>query len=75
MKNDRGFTFLAVMFSVVLIGIFVSADASIAVAVAIRNGWPARHPSPKNSSASRMAIIASLPSSDVTDSFTLPPRR
>ena len=34
----------------------------MAVAVAMRNGWPARHPSPKNSPSPRMATIASLPS-------------
>lgn len=44
-------------------GIFVNAHASTAVAVAIRRGCPARQPSPKNSSASRIAMIASLPSS------------
>ena len=43
-----------------------------AVAVLMRTGWPARHPSPRKSPGPRMATTASLPVADNTESFTLP---
>ena len=44
----------------------------IAAAVAMRRGSPARQPSPENSSGPRIATTASLPSSEVTVTLTLP---
>ena len=46
--------------------------SSIAVVVAIRSGWPLRHPSPKNWPGSKIPTTASLPCSDRTVSLTLP---
>ena len=42
------------------------------MAVAIRDGWPARHPSPKKVRGPRTATTASFPAGDSTDSRTLP---
>jgi hypothetical protein len=42
------------------------------IAVEIRNGCPARHPSPKKSPSPNMAITASLPPFERTDILTLP---
>src|ERR1041384_4198502 len=44
----------------------------IVVTVAMRCACPARHPSPKNSFAPRIATTASLPCSETTVIFTLP---
>ena len=44
----------------------------IAVALPMRSGWPARHPSPKKSPGPSMATTASLPVFDSTDSLTPP---
>ena len=38
----------------------------------MRNGWPARQPSPKKSPGPSIATTASRPVFDSTDSFTLP---
>ncbi|OFW16590.1 MAG: hypothetical protein A3F70_08585 [Acidobacteria bacterium RIFCSPLOWO2_12_FULL_67_14] len=43
-----------------------------AMAVAMRRGCPARHPSPKKSPGPRIATTASLLSRDSTESLTLP---
>src|SRR4051794_29038448 len=43
-----------------------------AVAVAMRSGWPARQPSPKNSPGVRRAMTACLPCRDRTVSLTFP---
>ena len=47
--------------------------AAMAVALPIRTGWPARHPSPKKSPGPSIATTASLPAFESTDSLT-PPR-
>ena len=52
----------------------ISAQSVNAVAVAMRNGCPARQPSPKKAWASRMAITASLPRAETTVSVTWPRR-
>jgi hypothetical protein len=44
----------------------------IAAAVAKRNGWPLKQPSPKKSSLVWIATTASLPNSDMTLSLTWP---
>src|SRR4051812_20789048 len=44
----------------------------IAVALPMRTGWPARHPSPKKSPGPSIATTASLPVLDSTDSLTPP---
>ena len=44
----------------------------IAVALPIRTGWPARHPSPKKSPGPSIATTASRPVFDSTDSLTPP---
>src|SRR5580698_6135154 len=46
--------------------------AVTAVAVPIRSGWPARHPSPKKSPGPSTATTASLPRWFTTDSLTPP---
>ena len=56
---------------------FLSIDAGrvlgvIAVALPMRTGWPARHPSPKKSPGPSIATTASLPVFESTDSFTPP---
>src|SRR5439155_13385401 len=43
-----------------------------AVALPMRTGWPARHPSPKKSPGPSIATTASLPVLESTDSFTPP---
>jgi hypothetical protein len=50
----------------------VITHSSIAVVVAMRNGWPLRQPSPKNWPGSKIPTTASLPCSDRTVSLTLP---
>ena len=50
----------------------VTEDGLIAVAVAIRCVWLARHPSPKKWPTSSAAIIASFPAWDRTDNRTAP---
>ena len=47
-------------------------QGTMAVAVAIRCGWPARQPSPKKQVASSTATTASFPVCDSTDSLTAP---
>jgi hypothetical protein len=47
-------------------------QSEIAVAVAMRTGWPARLPSPRKSPAPNMAITPSLPALETTVSLTLP---
>jgi hypothetical protein len=50
-----------------------STDVAItAVAVPIRTGCPARHPSPKKSPGPSMATTASFPALESTDSLTPP---
>ena len=44
----------------------------IAVALPMRIGWPAMHPSPKKSPGPSIATTASLPVRDTTDSL-MPP--
>ena len=44
----------------------------IALAVASRFGWPIKQPSPTNSSAPKIATMASLPCFETTVTFTLP---
>src|SRR5258706_8073188 len=50
----------------------VITHSSVAVVVAMRNGWPLRQPSPKNWPGSKIPTTASLPCSDRTVSLTLP---
>ena len=58
--------------SIAAFGIEVTTHSSIAVVVAMRIGWPIRHPSPKNCVGSNTPTTASLPCSDVTVSLTRP---
>ena len=44
----------------------------MAVALPMRTGWPARHPSPKKSPGPSIATTASLPAFESTDSLTPP---
>ena len=44
----------------------------IAVALPMRSGWPAMHPSPKKSPGPSIATTASLPVRESTDNFTPP---
>jgi len=50
----------------------VITHASTARAVAMRSGWPFRHPSPKKWPGPRIATTASLPCLETTTSLTLP---
>src|ERR1043166_2829280 len=52
--------------------ILVIVQSSIDVVVAMRSGWPFRHPSPKKLPGPRIAMTASLPCSEMTVSLTLP---
>ena len=53
-------------------GIRITVVGTTAVAVPIRCGCPARHPSPKKSPPASIATTASRPDEDRTDSFTPP---
>jgi len=50
----------------------MTEQLEIAVAVARRTGWAARHPSPRKSPGPKMAMMASLPALETTLSLTLP---
>ena len=53
-------------------GIRKRAVRMTAVAVPMRNGCPARQPSPRKSPGPSMATTASLPAEDSTESLTPP---
>src|SRR6266480_4373847 len=50
----------------------VITHSSTALVVAMRSGWPFRHPSPKKWPGPRIATTASLPCSETTVSLTSP---
>ena len=63
------------MWSAVHVPAVAQPSPVIALAVAMRNLWPARQPSPKKSPAPRVPMMASLRRRETTVSFTLPRRR